>query len=38
METGVYYASVKEASKYANMNVTTFIRAMKKNIIKYKKV
>jgi len=38
METGVYYASIKEASKYANMNVTTFIRAMKKNIIKYKKV
>jgi hypothetical protein len=38
MQTGVYYGSVKEAAEYADMNVTTFIRAMKKNIIKYKRV
>lgn len=37
VETGVYYGSVKEASEYADMNITTFIRAMKKNIIKYKR-
>ena len=38
METGVYYGSVKEASEYAEMNITTFIKAMKKNILKYKRV
>jgi hypothetical protein len=38
IQTGVYYASVKEASEYAEMNITTFIRAMKKNIIKYKRI
>jgi hypothetical protein len=38
MQTGVYYGSVKEASIYADMNVTTFIRAMKKGILKYQRV
>jgi hypothetical protein len=38
IETGVYYGSVREAAEYAEMNVSTFIRAMKKNIIKYKRV
>ncbi len=38
IQTGVYYASVKEAAEYAEMNITTFIRAMKKNIIKYKRI
>lgn len=38
METGVYYGSVKEASECAEMNITTFIKAMKKNILKYKRV
>lgn len=35
-ETGVFYGSVKEASIYASINVTTFIRRMKKGNIKYK--
>jgi hypothetical protein len=38
MQTGVYYGSVKEASIYADMNVTTFIRGMKKGILKYQRV
>lgn len=34
-DTGVYYGSVREASVYAGMNVTTFIRKMKKGNYKY---
>jgi hypothetical protein len=37
-ETGVYYGSVREAAEYAGMNVTTFIRAMRKGILKYQRV
>ena len=35
---GVYYSSVKEAAQYANMNISTFIRAMKKGTINYIRV
>jgi hypothetical protein len=38
IETGIYYASVKEACFSANMNITTFIRAIKKEIINYRLV
>ncbi len=37
-ETGIYYSSVKEAAFFADMNITTFIRAMKKGILKYKRI
>jgi hypothetical protein len=37
-ETGIYYGSTKEAAEAANMNITTFIRAMKKNTINYKRI
>lgn len=38
IETGVIYGSTVEAAKSANMNITTFIRAMKKNTINYKRI
>lgn len=38
IETGVIYESTKEAAEAANMNITTFIRAMEKNIINYKRI
>jgi hypothetical protein len=37
-ETGICYGSTKEAAEAANMNITTFIRAMKKNTINYKRI
>jgi hypothetical protein len=35
VQTGVFYANITEAAEYAEMNITTFIRAMKKQTIKY---